>query len=53
MIPKEFDAAIKNNFHTLQEINGLEIFKELHSLFIHINIESILIILMTYTLTYK
>ena len=39
--PQEFGAAIKNNLYTPQEINDLEISKEFHSLFIHMNIASI------------
>ena len=41
LILQEFGAAIKNNLYTPQEINDLEISKESHNLFIHINIASI------------
>ena len=41
LVPQEFGAAIKRNLYTPQEINGIQISKESHNLFIHINIASI------------
>ena len=41
LVPQEFGAAIKNNLYSPQEINDIEISKESHNLFIHMNIASI------------
>ena len=41
LTPQEFDAAIKSNLYTPQEVNDLEICKESHNVFIHMNIASI------------
>ena len=38
LVPQEIGVAIKSNLYTPQEINDIEISKESHNLFIHVNI---------------